>query len=480
MNNRSAILFPILLSLTFNACGESRKQKSVEAHTAFTPTELSATEKSYFDSFQRKTGVVYASDSERQAFASQLPEPNGDSEIDLTFTATPKPTDGPVILMIESNFYPITVATRYRRQIDGLYQWNKTQEAFENWTFNFRFNSDSEKLLQTIENRPSLFAAEDFFFLKQNKHYDFVAKGESPPLLHASIVAGILLEQNPKARLVIAPRPMLTTEEICRLESPSEQRKVIALFAKVAEELQTIIKNHNVTAVNLSHGLNTNYWDTLWSHCPDVLKRAEVQRAITAANLKILKALTDNPQLLVFEASDNTPRKPMTPQSSLYEYLCFSAPNLLRVAFMTEAQSFIPPEGIPFAKDRVYHTQKNALSCADVVINAGFDEAEDSFEAAPHILEYGPKPLFFTTSGFNVLPLNSMATSWATPHALSLALFIAQSARDLEQKILTPVQIKTLMKYRMFDPALNDQSEFLTGYRLSRGRSFMAKPATTL
>lgn len=379
-------------------------------------------------------------------------------------------SSAPKILVIEGGSMPASFFGKFRHRVAGILRWNSKEKSFEGDHVGFSMTPAAYDFYGALADAGLTSVASFTNDVRGDAHAPFEIRLDRQYVHHGEIVANILLEHNPQYEILLAPIQL--HDGVCTLGSAEGRQKYSEQADAYAREYRQLISDNNVIAVNLSHSLSEMFWNSLWRMCPDMTVTKKVQKTIIDNELKILAALTAQPQTMVFQASDNFSSVRLNARRLEHQTLCYQADNFFRIGFMTEAKSGIPAAGVPMDSQRLYNSQRNAAPCLDVAINSGFTEAEDSFEAIPHVLEVGPHPLGMMSGDAMMMgPLRSMATSWATPYAVSMALYLRQSILQKMGRELAIGEIKRLMVGRMFDPGSNSQTDLLASFLKQNGRT---------
>jgi len=347
------------------------------------------------------------------------------------------------IMILEELHIPHSTFSRYRDRISGFYSIGvngllkrlRPTAKVSNPYIEIMdiLNNDRKSISRTI---PSLGA-----YLAEHSQFEFIS-GNVNSLDHAATVFELLVDKNPDTNFVMAGIPELTNNERCdSIENSETALKSITMkFENAAKSLLEIIKQHQVKTINVS------YLSTVQSELEHMRRTCKKQdyniaNKIFQIKTKFFLNIIENSDVVIVQA---------VPNDDTQSYYCPFHRRWIRVGYVNVPKSNIPDEGIPLTDENLPNNLRPVSNCITVAINSGITDKLNFAEQFPSY--YDENSLFRNYDGLYAYPVDVMATSWATPLALS---FIRA---NLQGKIKKPPQfVYTTVINRILDPIKNKQ-----------------------
>lgn len=345
------------------------------------------------------------------------------------------------IMILEELHIPPSTFSRYEDRVSGFYDRDEdgkfkrihpiAQVSKPILEIMGILNQNRKAISKSI---PSLGA-----YLAVHNQFEFIS-GEINSLDHAATVFELLVDKNPDTNFVMANIPELSPEERCALVENDQSlilKTISDKFDNAAQSLIEIIKTHNIKTINVS------YLSTIQSELQHMKRDCKNQSYSVARQIIQIKNnfflnLLNNSDVVIVQA---------VPNDDHQLYHCPFHRRWIRVGYVNIPNSSIPDEGVPLTDEFLPRNLLPVSTCITVAINSGIidkQKFEDQFPAY-----YDEHSLFRNYGGLYAYPIDLMATSWATPLALSMIRLKTQSS--------SPDLVYTSIINRILDPIKNQQ-----------------------
>lgn len=380
------------------------------------------------------------------------------------------------ILIIDSNleFY---ANTRYRSRVMGQYEFTATGELIP-YNPAIKLPIYLSKTLRRLDGLH--FDAPDEqtdSFIPAKWYSDLTAKLSEASdqygwlsVGHGSLPMSFILEHNPNARVVIVDNSDLSqsSDAFCK----QDLERFHTQYKTVADSITSIIKDHKIQYVNASFGYTRSvlkqYWNDL---CPTRrIPKDEILDAYMASIAQYYDALFNTEGVLGIQSSDINMNRVNNALDANTDFQ-----NRMRVAMFQSLDSGLNEAGELVDKDNGQYPQlqsslENSVEFIDIFINFGYSGLgrKPPYNSSPFMI-VNP----FATDSY---PINSSATSWAAPAALSRAIHIKNTefpseamTNTLIQRIKSnmtpdlcpdwPLQVQGESRCKLQDPLFHLQTE---------------------
>jgi len=347
------------------------------------------------------------------------------------------------IMVLEELHIPVSTFSRYHDRVSGFYDIN-SEGGFERIQPTAQVSKPILEIM-SILNRdrkavskiiPSLGA-----YLALHTQFELISHPINS-LNHAETVFELLVDKNPDTNFVLARIPEVTIQERCQaLEDKNTTLKSIsAKFENAAQALIEIIKTQKISTINVS------YLSTIQSELQHMKRDCKNQDYSVAAKITQIKTkffldLLNNSEVVVVQAVPNDDYQP---------YYCPFHRRWIRVGYVNLPKSHIPEDGMSLSDEFLPRNLLPVSSCMTVAINSGISDKLNFGDQLPAY--YDENSLFRNYGGLYAYPVDVMATSWATPLALSFIRLKAQSKSlnsvytTVINKILDPIKNKQFIQ----------------------------------
>lgn len=346
------------------------------------------------------------------------------------------------IMILEELHIPPSTFSRYEDRVSGFYDWNEdgtmmrrhpvAQVSKPIIEIMDILNRDRKAISKIVPSLGAYLATHDQFELLSEKINS---------LDHAATVFELLVDKNPDTNFVMANIPELSIEERCAAVENKDRdltfKKITTKFDNAASALIEIIRTHNIKTINVS------YLSTIQSelqHMRRDCKNTDYSMAsqIIQIKNKFFLNLLNSSDVIIAQA---------VPNDDHQLYHCPFHRRWIRVGYVNIPKSTIPDEGLRLTDEFLPRNLLPVSTCITVAINSGIVDKlkfEDQFPTY-----YDEHSLFRNYGGLYTYPIDLMATSWATPLALSFIRLKAQTA--------PPDLVYTALINRILDPIKNQQ-----------------------
>lgn len=258
---------------------------------------------------------------------------------------------------------------------------------------------------------------------------------------HSRTVFELMVDKNPDANFIFADNPNLSVDELCgSLNDNNDEllNHIQSKFNSAINELSTIIRANHVHYLNASfvHTTETEVQNMQqvchWS------KRWVAEKIVAMQTTFLQNLLKQNPEIILVQGVPNDDHE---------VYDCTFDRRWIRVGYATIPKSTISESGTVIDESLLPENLKPVKQCISVVINSGTTDKSDFSSTLPDYFD--ENSAFFNLGGLYAYPIDMMATSWATPMALSLL-------RQLN-KGKDPKMVYLSVFDRIFDPYKNKQ-----------------------
>lgn len=371
----------------------------------------------------------------------------------------PPTGSGQRVLILDSFFVPPSAFGRYQKRILGFHHLADSETGqYQEWSPSAKVPLLLRKALAEIDDKTEISDLESVAKDLNRLHFqiEILNHPKNPAIGHVNPIFNWLAEWNPKAEFALVEFPVPSDEIICALDEVEGRRDFAQFFKTAGEELADIIKRNNIDYVNLSF---TPTEDSLAEHysrqCQkDFDQISERDRTMLQLHrAQILGMMTKaNPDLVIVQAVPNQAKSKLEKNDSGAPFICNQNKQTVTIGFFTDLNSDVGPAGIPIQSAWMHPSQRNGVNCTDAFINGGMVESRDPQATKPD--QYDEHSLYQNYNGVLLNPEPLMATSWATPLALSMIMH--WKAQALEQGApVTPLALKEKIKGRMWDPLRN-------------------------
>lgn len=349
------------------------------------------------------------------------------------------------IMVLEELHIPTSSFSRYRDRISGFYDRDEAGK----YKRIRPVAKVSKPLLQIMDifnqNRPSISRTIPSLgaYLAIRSQLEIIS-GNTNTLDHAATVFELMVDKNPDTNFVMAQIPELKAQERCRIlknQNKESALKIIAYeFEKAAQSLVEVINLHNIKMINVS------YLSTVQSELEHMrINCGEENYAVASAIVQIKNqfflSLLQNSEVIILQAAPNDDQQ---------LYPCPFHRRWIRVGYVNIPQSSIPEEGWALSDEFLPRNLLPVSSCITVAINGGIKDKSRFDDHFPSY--YDENSLFRNYSGLYAYPVDVMATSWATPLALSFMRF-----KKTKTQNLSPDLEYTTVINKILDPIKNKQ-----------------------
>lgn len=347
------------------------------------------------------------------------------------------------ILILEDIKLPEEAFYRYQDRISGFYKLDDSGTYRQKFpkakiskpVFDIvkRLNRESGQISRKI---PSL-----GLYLYQHSQLKITDDnfGEMP---HSDYVFGMAVDRNPDANFVFADNPNLTREELCSLLTDEEDAylRINSRFTSALYGLNEIIVKNRIKYINMSF-ISTP--QSLERHMRNFCRhsnREVAEQAVKYYNSLYLKLLEMNPDIVLVQA---------VPNDNDSEYECPFHRRWIRVGYTARIRSTIPPAGENLTKNGLPENLKPVFSCVSTAMNGGVTDSNEPSFGISFPKDFDENSLYYNYWGLAAYPVERMATSWATPLALSYLRANSQG-KDPDSIYLTVIN-------KILDPIKNKQ-----------------------
>lgn len=347
------------------------------------------------------------------------------------------------ILVFEQIGVPWSSFLRYKDRISGFYTISETG--------NYKRHSPNAKVsvpvLETMDYLNNLGSPVSKLipslgrYLYSHSQVEILNPLEGRVEAHSRIVFELMVDKNPDANFVFADAPQVSVAELCgSLNSDNELhlQKIQDKFDTALAELSTILRSNKIKYINASFVSTPEVIaQNMYQAChASEFKAAKQIFEIKSTFLKQL--LIRNPDVILVQA---------VPNDNHDDYDCTFDRRWIRVGYTTIPNSNISSDGIAIEDEYLPYNMRPVKSCMTLAINGGITDKTEFESILPKYFDNNSA--YFNYGGLYAYPVDAMATSWATPLALS---FIRANSKNKN-----PNFIYTLFIDRIFDPLKNKQ-----------------------
>ncbi|MCB0367764.1 MAG: hypothetical protein KDD68_20340 [Bdellovibrionales bacterium] len=382
-----------------------------------------------------------------------------------------EPAPGEVrILFLEDQAVPRMALTASRHRTLGFYRWDKEARHFVPRDIDFTMEARSYRLFyESRGSEESHIPGKAFRTMKGLFPTPIsIAKLQDKDmgLGHADFGYSLLNHLNPKARFLFAP--MSSFPNGIELEDPDYLNAVREHLEGLKLAYNLLIRMYHLNRVSVAFGP----FPWLQFQRRNLINRGV--KPTESLHRKYLKSVqmwkmfweelaADNPNLLIFVGLQNDLRDPdFTDGQLVRDFNCFSHPRVFRVGYVHDSTNAIPIDGNYLTGQNSSDLLRPGLACTDLAVNSGFDEdIRTRMELDPFSDAYpsrrGKRGSYLVVSGQLRVSFHMMATSWATPMALSFANRLVENYRRQNGRELDLDSLKGLVKGKAFDPYYHGQ-----------------------
>lgn len=345
------------------------------------------------------------------------------------------------ILILEDINYPYSGFHRYRDRISGYY----LRTLMGDYKRMYPKAQVSKVLLKIIDvlNRNTKVTSQMMpalgRFLHMNSQVEILGE-DLGRLTHAVDVFEFAIDRNPDANFIFADNPLISKENLCTiLENPKDGFKRFSEQLDISlKSLSAIIQTNQVKYINMSFAPSIASTVKHMEFFCNKSNRKMAERIVDYYNQFYLNLLELNKEIILVQA---------VPNDIQGSYKCPFDRRWIRVGYVNEINSQISPEGDPLTDDRIPLNLAPLSECITTAINGGFIDRKNFDSNLPD--SFNENSLYYNYFGLFAYPVDIMATSWATPLALSYI-----RAHD-ERK--SPLEIYLTVRGRILDPIKNRQ-----------------------
>jgi len=325
-----------------------------------------------------------------------------------------------VILIIDDQGLEFPAVSRYRSRVLQAVRLNNTTGLYEHYSPQVvmpRFVRDLFTHIDTFagsDNQPTFIPAVWLRQLSQgvsNINSDF---SDIYAVNHGDMPFLYLLEHNPEARFVIAQTPTFFTAfkaEFCAADSSALRAKIATAAAMFKDN---VLDQYGVRYVSYSGGFSLatlrNRWTSL---CQTLIPEASLPALLDALR-PFYEVLFNTEGVMGFQASGINMSIEEYPLDTDVHFH-----NRVRVGDYTNLDSQLPEDGVIGHREppALIASRQNSRRWIDLLINFGIEpvrpwQPNQTALAETNIL------------GLDSYPITSIQPSWATPVALSQAIYI--------------------------------------------------------
>jgi hypothetical protein len=325
----------------------------------------------------------------------------------------PTKVDGSqTILVIDSGGMQYAAASRYASRIKAYY--TLTQEGYTPARPSVKIPRYLQYINATIDNAPFVPAVSLrplHNAMTDHLNYEPTSDIESG---HGGSILRYLLENNPKAEFVIIDTQDIQnvfSDAFCEFYTDAFEQKISML----KDQLSNLLQEQDIEYVHYARGYTLKGIKSSWSkHCGGWMENAALKNILLQLT-PIYDVLFNSDAVLGFQAG--------TPQASSNNHPLDTTnqfKNRVRVGYFSTLESNLDASGeienTRYLPPNIPYEMQASYRYIDYFINFGIIEKRPfPFNQHP-LMDIHPL-------GFDAYPVSNVTTSWATPAALSAAIY---------------------------------------------------------
>lgn len=378
------------------------------------------------------------------------------------FPAQPtKESLGQRILIIEETV-PDSSLLRYRNKVLGFYKYSKADQQILEWqpeasisklTYDLHYEYLGNLDLHIPTSDFDIYGTELLKTIQLDSfNYDIGLNG------HGSLGFNLLADLNPNAQFLFAQLPKFS-DKICNIDHENTLAEIENDLHHSLIHMTKLIQKYKISFINIVTSQDHEWYEKFLSSCNKYDTKNLRKGAVIYSNLfrEYYSKLSQIEGVLIFKSASNNYEQNSNKANFLSDYNCFDSSKIFSVGYLTIKDPMFGKKGKKINKFYLPENQRGGSDCVEIYINSGYSEGPDNFYNTPDISP-GKNPLTLNGQGGVARYIeNMMATSWATPLALSMFNYFRIQNQNYFNSDADLLKISEQLRGRMFDPLYYDQ-----------------------